>query len=197
MKALSILVVLIMAVPSSAEEKTVTKAKSGRFEVTQERREEVIETVRFSDPKLAPVQLMGLAWPGIYSISPDEGWLLRTQKTGSGESIALLYRVEENGRVSEILGFDALLWVTSDVTSPLKRKDLFHTGIQDVGWLSGVPVLEIVLSGASVSKPGESVKCRMAYDLENHRASLKKSPSQNNTNSRSSGAGTDGDVPKK
>jgi hypothetical protein len=163
-----------------AEERIAVKAGTGRFQVTQEYQGdrdqgngEFLEIVRFRDKGFSEVRLSGLAWPGIYSISPDEHWLLRTQKTGSGESIALLYRVEESGRVSEVLGFDELLWRVSDATSRLKRKDLYHTCISGLTWSEDNDSLEIVLRGSNVSKSGDGIECRISYDLQTNRATIK------------------------
>jgi hypothetical protein len=58
----------------------------------------------FRDSRISPVTLEGYPWPGRYSISPDEKWVLRTQKTGSGDNIGILYRIEKNGRVWEVIG---------------------------------------------------------------------------------------------
>jgi len=171
MKTITIIALFVVATTIYAEEEIVAKARSGRFEVAQEYRGEFVETVRFSDPKLSTVRLSGVCWPGIYSISPNEHWLLRTQKTGSGEAIAILYRVEENGRVSEVVGFDGLLWGVSDTVSRLKQKELYHTGIADVAWSEDDRFLEIVLSGSNASKSGDGIECRIQYDLNSNRAS--------------------------
>ncbi|WP_353568882.1 hypothetical protein [Haloferula sargassicola] len=166
----------IVASAVHAEERIAVKASSGRFEVAQDFQGgrdqgdgEFLEIVRFRNTGFSQVRLSGLAWPGIYNISPDEHWLLRTQKTGSGESIAMLYRVEENGRVSEVQGFDGLLWSISDAASRLKRKDLYHTRVADFAWSEGSSSLEIVLRGSNASKSGDGIDCRIQYELRNHR----------------------------
>ena len=134
MKTITFITWFIVASALHAEERIAVRAASGRFEVTKEYQgdrdqgdEEFLEIVRFRDKGFPEVRLSGLAWPRFYSISPNEQWLLRTQKSGSGKSIDMLYRVEENGRVSEVLGFDELLWEVSDTTSRLKKKELYHT----------------------------------------------------------------------
>ena len=182
MKTISIITWFIVASALHAEERSAVKAGSGRFEVTQEYmgdrdqgNGEFLEIVRFRDTGFPEVRLSGSAWPGIYSISPNEHWLLRTQKTGSGESIAILYRVEENGRVSEVLGFDRLLWGVSDSASRLKQKKLYHTGIAEISWLDDNCLLEIVLRGSNASKSGDGIECRIQYELKSNRAAIKKS----------------------
>lgn len=114
MRTLTIAALLTLAAASHADETVAAKATSGQFHITQEYHGDFIETVRFANTTLPSVRLSGMPWRGNYHISPDEQWLLRTQKTGSGESIAMLYHIEENGRISEVMGFD-----TSSGQSPM------------------------------------------------------------------------------
>jgi hypothetical protein len=183
MKTITIIALFAVVATAYADEEVAAKATSGRFEVTQEYQGDFIETVRFSNPKLSAVRLSGLSWPGIYSISPNEQWMLRTQKTGSGESIAILYRIEENDRVSEVVGFDDLLWGVSDTTSRLKKKELYHTCVSKVAWSEDNATLEIVLRGSNASKSGDGIECRTFYDLKDNRAVVKA------TNSEQDGGG--------
>jgi hypothetical protein len=148
-----------------AETKISTAAPSGRFEVVQEYQSEHTPTIRFRDQSLPAVRLPAFPWPGIFSISPDERWILRTQKTGSGESFAILYRVEESGRVPEVVGFDDILWNASDKVARLKRKALYHTGIEDSAWTDDGRSLEIILRGSDSSKNGAKVRTRVVYEL--------------------------------
>ncbi len=185
MKTITIITWFIVASALHAEERSAVKASSGRFEVTQEYQGdqdqgngEFLEIVRFRDTGLPEVRLPGSAWPGIYSIPPNEHWLLRTQKTGSGESIGMLYRVEENGRVSEVMGFDGLLWRVSDAASRLKQKDLFHTGIAEVAWSEDNRFLDVVLRGSNASNSGDGIECRIRYDLRSNRATIEKFKSE-------------------
>lgn len=185
MKTITIITWFIVASALHAEERIAVKAGSGRFEVIQEHQgdrdqgdSEFIEIVRFRDMDFPEVRLSGSAWPGIYSISPNEHWLLRTQKTGSGESIAMLYHVEENGRVSEVVGFDGLLWGFSDTASRLKQKELYHTGIAEAAWSEDNRYLEIVLRGSNASKSEDGIECRIQYDLKSNRAAIKQPNSE-------------------
>jgi hypothetical protein len=178
MKTITIIALFAVVAMAYADEQVAAKATSGRFEVTQEYQGDFVETVRFSDPKLSAVRLSGLSWPGLYSISPNDGWLLRTQKTGSGDSIAILYRIEENGRVSEVVGFDDLLWSVSDSTSRLKKKELYHTGASEIAWSEDNGTLEIVLRGSNASKSGDGIECGIVYDLKANRAVVKATHSE-------------------
>ncbi len=170
MTLLTIAALLALAAASLADETIAAKATSGQFHITQEYHGDFVETLRFANTTLPSVRLSGMPWPGNYHISPDEHWLLRTQKTGSGESIAMLYHIEENGRVSEIMGFDDLLWKISDATSRLNKKDLYHTGVSEVAWSKDKTSLEIVVAGTNASKDGDGIECRIIYDLKSNKA---------------------------
>ncbi|WP_395751864.1 hypothetical protein [Prosthecobacter sp.] len=181
MKAL--LTTLMMSVlHAQSEEEIAVKAASGRFEVAQsyegdrDRGEgEFVETLRFSNSKLSAVRLAGASWPGVYSISPDEHWLLRVQKTGSGDNVAMLYQIKKNGRVLEVLGFDNLLWSVSDKTSRLKQKELYHTRITDWEWSGNSGSLVFTLKGSNTAKSGDGIECRIIYDLKTGRAVVEPS----------------------
>jgi hypothetical protein len=183
MTLLTVTALLALAAVSHADESVAAKATSGQFQITQEYHGDFLETVRFANTSLPAVRLSGMPWPGNYHISPDEQWLLRTQKTGSGESIAMLYHIEENGRVSEIMGFDDLLWKISDATSRLKKKDLYHTGVSEVAWSKDKTSLEIVVAGTNASKDGDGIECRISYNLKTNKALLKPSSSKPDTKS--------------
>lgn len=184
MKTLFAITWIIVAALAHADERIAVKAASGRFEVTQEFQEddqghsEFLEIVRFQDKVFPNVQLTGWSWPGVYHISPDECWMLRIQKSGSGASVGILYRLEKNGRVSEVLGFNDLLWKISDQTSRLKTKDLYHTGVAEFTWSKNSGSLEIVLHGTNFDNPSDELKTRLTYDLKTHKAAIKEIKSE-------------------
>ncbi|RFC52154.1 MAG: hypothetical protein DVB22_000885 [Verrucomicrobia bacterium] len=192
MTLLTIAAFLALAAASHADETVAAKATSGRFQITQEYHEyqgdkgdqgEFVETVRFADTTLPSVRLSGMPWPGNYHISPDEHWLLRTQKTGSGESIAMLYHIEENGRVSEVIGFDDLLWNVFDSNSPVRKKELYHNRVSEAAWADDSATLTIVLKGTEASSPGDDIECPVIYNLKTNKALLKPSSSKPDTKS--------------
>lgn len=169
---------IVAAATCLAQPEIAATAASGWFEVIQEYQSEHTPTIRFRDRSVSAVRLPAFPWPGIFTISPDELWVLRTQKTGSGDSIAMLYRIEENGRVSEVVGFDETLWSASDKVARLKRKALYHTGIEDSSWSDDGRRLEIVLGGSEVAESGAGIRSRVIYDLEKGVTSGKEMPSQ-------------------
>jgi hypothetical protein len=152
---------------------TAATAPSGALKIQQDyKNEEFKEELSFADPKIQAVTLEGSTWPGHYSISPDENWILRIQKTGSGDNIAILYRVEKNGRVSEILGFNCSLWATSDKTSRLKTAELYHTGVVDHKWSPDHKRLVVQLRGSNANKSGDGITTALTYDLEAHTVTM-------------------------
>ncbi len=166
MKLPTICLCLASAVSCFADEEIAAKAVSGHFEIVQEFRGISLETIRFPKGQFSPVQLAGYPWPGIYEISPDEQWVFRTQKVGAGESIAMLYRVEKNGRVSEVIGFNEALWKVADEKARLKRKQLYHTGIVSVGWSKDSSTLEIKFRGKNAEQSGDGIEVILVYDLK-------------------------------
>lgn len=178
MKTIMIIIWLTASMLANADEKVAVNAVSGRFEVAQEYRGDFVETVRFLSPELPSIVLLGFSWPGLYHISPDEHCLLRTQKTGSGDNVAILYRIEENGRVSEVLGFNDTLWTASDTASRLKKKELYHTGVSEVKWAADSGSLEIILSGSNAAKTGDRIEIKLVYDLKGNKVVNKDKTSE-------------------
>jgi len=127
----------------------------------------VAEKIVFKKSTLEEVPLECTSWRGLYHVSPDDRWILRDQKTGSGESMAMLYRVEENGRVTEVANFDENLWIASDAVSRLKRKEkqLYHTGVGEVVWSTDSGTVTVTVSGTNFEKSGDGIRTRIAYDI--------------------------------
>jgi hypothetical protein len=123
------------------------------------------EKVVFEKAGLAEVPLEVTSWTGYYYLSPDDRWILRQQKTGSGANMAILYRVEDNGRVSQVQGFDARLWAVSDEVSRLKFGDLFHTGVHKVTWSMDSKTLVLKIHGTNAAASGDGIKSEVTYDI--------------------------------
>lgn len=142
--------------------------------VTKREKEDWTETVYFTCQDFAPISLASYPWSGGYSISPDERWILRIQKTGSGQSIGILYAVEPTGRVSEIIDFNSLAWRFSDSFARLKWKELYHTGIISAVWQKNGRTLSLVLRGTNGAKSGDGIEEQLEYDLVKHTFKTKK-----------------------
>jgi hypothetical protein len=137
----------------------------------------IAEKVVFAKAGLGEVPLEAIDWRGFYFISPDDRWILRTQKTGSGQSEAWLYRVEENGRVSQVQGFDARAWLASDAVSRLKFKELYHTGVHEVTWSKDSKTLILKIGGTNVAA-AEGIETQVTYDIATNTFTAKPVPDE-------------------
>ena len=166
------MLMLLISVVAHAEAKVAIKANSGRFEITQEHKDDFIERIKFTNPEKATIQLAGFSWAGHYSISPDEKWIFRTQKVGSGASIAILYKVEENGRVSEVVHFNEALWEVAVKYNHYKNEELYHKAIRKASWSEGGKLLELTLSGTNTKKTDDHLKIDLTYNLQTNSVSV-------------------------
>jgi len=173
MKVFACLTVLTtLHLPSRGEPEIVVR--SPHFSIEQEYSEDhgAKERIIFTSPDRDTVELAGYPWRGAHHISPDGKWLLRIQKTGSGDNIAILYSVEPNGRVSEVLGFDELIWKTSDKHSAAKRAELVHSGISETHWAPDGKSLNLTLGGSLGDGRGHSAK--IVYDPAKHECRIQQ-----------------------
>lgn len=159
MKAFACLTTLIW-LPLTSWGKPEILARTEAFTIEQDYSENrgVSERIVFSTPSTDAVKLPAYHWKGIYHLSPDGRSLLRIQKTGSGDNIAILYSVDPSGRVSEVIGFDDLIWKTSDKHSANKRAQLYHTGVSEVNWAADGKTLSLTLGGSIGDGLGHSAK---------------------------------------
>jgi hypothetical protein len=72
-------------------------------------------------------------WRGFYTISPDERWVLRIQKIGSGDNNAWLYEVKD-GAISPEYDLGEIAWEFYEKVSAFKNAPLYHTGFRFVEW---------------------------------------------------------------
>ncbi|MBB5351545.1 hypothetical protein HNR46_001782 [Haloferula luteola] len=154
--------------PLGAAPPNVALSCEGRFQILQIRGEHPKEWLRFERPESSDVPLQAFPWPGLYFLSPDGRWLCRMQKVGSGDAIAMLYQIESNGRVSEVLGFDAQLWKEWDAATRVKHLALFHTGIASISWSTPTQLLHLTLSGKDPATDAPIMELPIEYDLESH-----------------------------
>jgi hypothetical protein len=88
-----------------------------------------------------------------FSFHPSENWLIRTQKTGSGDSVAVLYRItKEEAVVKDGPGhtFDELAWAAFDRVYSLTGDDIqrYHNACRFLGWESDGETLRLQLTAA-------------------------------------------------
>lgn len=133
--------------------------------VDRDNHENAAEKMVFTKAAVKEVALEIFPWRGLYYVSPDDRWILRDQKIGSGESEAILYRVEANGRVSQVVGFNDRLWFASDAVSRLKKKDLYHTGLRQVTWAADSKVIVLKIVGSHDGVSGDGIQTLVTCDI--------------------------------
>jgi len=150
-----------------------TQSPKGSYIITQTLGEKWNATLHFVDGSGVDAPLAvdpdQYPWAGSYYISPDEHWIMRVQKTGSGENCAFLYRVEPNGRVSRMeQHLDDLAFRFLATKAGIARKDFYHTGIAFVSWDMPKHLLKFTVSGSRLNERGKGIERQLAYDWEKH-----------------------------
>jgi hypothetical protein len=109
-------------------------------------------------------------WPADYLISPDERWILRLQKTGSGENSALLYHIDSNGQVWRLEHrLDDLAFAVATGGSHLSRSDYYHIGVGQVSWDIATGLLHLRIRATAEDKANPPVDRKIVYDLRKHK----------------------------
>jgi hypothetical protein len=111
----------------------------------------------------------GYPWPALFFISPDDRWILQIQKSGSGDNISFLYRVEQSGRVWRMQqDFGDLAFHFLEQLPGVDRAEMYHTGIEFRAWSMRDDSLRFSIRGSSVEQSGKGVEQELIYDLKNH-----------------------------
>jgi hypothetical protein len=163
----------------------VDKARSGKYTVVQRYIEPKDPqdnqdfgaweaTLHFSDRSKPDATLAAdpdrYLWPADYLISPDEQWILRLQKTGSGENSAFLYHVEANGQVWRLeQHLDDLAFAVATAGSHLTRSDYYHIAVGLISWDIASGLLHLKIRASAEDKANSSIDRKVAYDLRKHR----------------------------
>jgi hypothetical protein len=72
----------------------------GTFTIQERRDGNWHTTIHFARSAHAEIELtVDYPWPGLFYISPDDHWVLHIQKSGSGDNISFLWRVDSDGRI--------------------------------------------------------------------------------------------------
>jgi hypothetical protein len=109
-------------------------------------------------------------WPADYLISPDEQWILRLQKTGSGENCALLYHVDLNGQVWRLeQHLDDLAFAVATARSHLSRSDYYHIGVGLISWDVRAGLLHLEIDARPNDRENPSINLKIVYDLHKHK----------------------------
>lgn len=168
------LVLLFLALGSLAVfgDDEITVSPKGTFKIIQhgEFRNSVYnvtESLRFAKGSEVVLEY-GIFWAADFYISPDDHWILRIQKTGSGDNTGYLYKVEpfRVWRMEEHLpelGFDFLQHQPGGVMG-----GLYHCGIDFVSWDLKTSSLHFSIHGSG-EQSGTGVHRSLTYKLFENR----------------------------
>ena len=166
-------VLLALAGAASAAEDEVTEAPRHTYKIIQHYAGNWDAVLRFSAASRGDASLAGdpdrYPWPAIYEISPDDQWIFRDQKTGSGTGIGFLYHVEQIGRVWRMeQRLDDLAFAYLGAHDHFSRLDYYHVGLEFIAWDLPAQSLRFRLSGSS-QRPGKPhLDRRLTYHLDSH-----------------------------
>jgi hypothetical protein len=142
----------------------------GSFSIIQHRDENWTTTIHFAhggQPDLLLTE--DYPWPALFYISPDDHWILQVQKSGSGDNISFLYRLDSDGRLwrmEQRLGELAFAFLKRRGVADFK--DLYHTGIAFQSWDVRAAKLLFSIHGSSLHQSGEGIDLHLVYDLKRH-----------------------------
>jgi hypothetical protein len=111
------------------------------------------------------------SWPADYRISPDEQWIIRDQKTGSGENALFLYHVEADGQVWRLSqSLDNLVWSAMLAPLHLTRADYYHMEVVLVSWDVSAGKVHLKARATPEEKDEKKIISERAatYDLRKH-----------------------------
>jgi hypothetical protein len=151
----------------------VIKSPKGSYIITQTLGERWSAALHFVDGSRVDAPLAAdpdqYPWPASYYISPDEKWIMRIQKIGSGENWAFLYHVEPSGRVWRLeQHLDDLAFRFLATKLGIARKDFYHTGLEFVLWDTNRHLLRFTVSGSRLNESGKGIERQLAYDWQKH-----------------------------
>jgi hypothetical protein len=184
------LVVVFAVTQAAASEPLVTKASSGRFTITQRWvKPDFIAAdtdcndsdcgwqavLQFADKSKREATLAAhpewYAWPADYRISPDEQWIIREQKTGSGENALFLYHVEPNGQLWRLAQpLDDLVFAFLLPPLHRTRADYYHMEVLVESWDVAAGKVHLRANATPNDKHEKALirDRRVTYDFKNN-----------------------------
>lgn len=162
------LLLLFICVSRGICDDQITYSARKTFKIVQRYHDHWTETLEFTKRSPRPIILeRGNTWPALFYISPDEQWILRVQKAGSGVNTSFLYRVESNHRVSRIEEqIDDLAFAFLGLNPDGLPEDLYHTGIEFTSWDLKTGSLHFTIHASSHSEKG--IDRALVYKLHEH-----------------------------
>lgn len=182
---LTVFSALLLAVSNVQAEKETTRSPRGTFEIVQVSRKDRKDNYYYWSESLhfrkAPARTILLeqqiSWRAFFEISPDERWMLRRQKTGSGENVGILYRIEANGRVSrveETLNDLAIAYLKKK--HRFNEKDYFHVGIVFTSWDLKKSALNFEFHASPDNNRDNPIDIHLTYHLDTHTVTAAPAP---------------------
>ena len=153
--------------PWAMDKPLVSPSRS--FTIVQQREDGWPTTIHFQRLHVPDIKFTDVyAWPALFYISPNDCWMLQVQKSGSGDSIAFLFRIEPEGRVWRLEpSLMELAWTLVERTRSLHPPDLYHTGIEFKGWNLRGHLLHFTFHGTFMHTDA-GVEIPLTYDLKKH-----------------------------
>ena len=171
MSRLLFALVLVLGISHVRAEDLEVVSPHQTFKVLQHRENEgVKQTLQFlRGPSRVVTLEYAISWPASYYISPDERWILRIQKSGSGDNVSWLYQVETTNqrvwRMEEQLGALGFEYLKKDQSLP---HNLYHTGIAFLSWDLAAGELHFSIHGSDADQSGHGLEQRLTYSLRDH-----------------------------
>jgi len=139
---------------------TAAHAKEGgpqKLKVEQQS-SEVRAVVTFPDGRKVALDQAPISWAGLFEVSPDNHWIVQTQKTGSGTNTIFIHKVElEAHRLKPGVEIGSKAWEFWSSTTRLPVADLYHQGLEFVRWDKAGKRVLFRLSAGSVNHNGRWV----------------------------------------
>jgi hypothetical protein len=130
--------------------------------------------LQFTDRSKAEATLVAqpkwYPWPANYQISPDERWIIRDQKTGSGENALFLYRLAPNGHLWRMAQhLDDLVFAALLAPLHRTRDDYYHLEVALTSWDLAAGKVHLKAYATSNDRDETSIDGRrVTYDLQRH-----------------------------
>jgi hypothetical protein len=140
----------------------------GTFSIHQRRDGDCTTTIHFTRGARADVTFTdAYSWPALFYVSPDDRWVLHLQKSGSGDNISFLFRVDSEDRFWRMEpGLGELAFAFLEKQRLADKKDLYHTGITFDAWDLSRHRLLFTVHGSRVEHSGEGIDVPLVYDLQ-------------------------------
>ena len=157
--------------PWAYEKPLISPAKT--FSIHQQRKDSWHTTVHFLRNRKPDIQFTDdYSWPALFYISPDDHWILQIQKSGSGDNISFLLRVDAEGRICRIKPtLMELAWTFLERSNSIKETGLYHTGIDFGSWDLQARSLHFIFHASCSNRP-DGLHIPLIYDLKSNVVTL-------------------------